>query len=215
MKAGDRADNAGQPARQSGRFGREVIGPPECPIMVRWTLLEGRFGKLLVHHFMPDATDAVPHDHPASFVTAVLRGSYDDVQPDGKRERMRPGKIRFRRAEHAHVTEIGPRGCWTVVLMFRKRRPWGFIHNGKWWPWREHEERFGMAMRCDGDEHDLKIPARIWVSEYDPPPGYLIWIDEYDTARILIDGEYQVIHRDTSWARALGFLDENEVSDRG
>lgn len=146
--------NAGKPARQSGRFDREVIGPADCPLMVRWTLHASRLGKILVHHFLPNATDNVPHDHPSSFVTVVLWGAYLDIQASGEIEEMRAGVIRFRPAEHAHITEIGPRGCWTLVVMGRKRRPWGFWHSGRWWPWREHERRFGMAMRCPSDPEE-------------------------------------------------------------
>jgi hypothetical protein len=165
----------------------EVIGPPECPIMHRWTLIgrhtpgeatkvsgTGRARrKVLLHHFMPGANDRAEHDHPCDFVTVVLFGHYDDVSPcphclgtqrradrrcpycrDGTRvERMRPGKIRRRRAEHRHTTQVGPKGCWTLVIMGPKRRAWGFWKDGRWYPWRLHERLFGYGMRCptDGD----------------------------------------------------------------
>jgi hypothetical protein len=57
----------------------ELIGPAECPILWRRTLLVSRFGKLMLHRFVPGASDRDPHDHPSSFVTIVLRGGYDDV----------------------------------------------------------------------------------------------------------------------------------------
>jgi hypothetical protein len=75
-------DNAGKPARQTGRLiRRETIGPTECPIMIRWTLLSTRWGKLMVHRFLPNADDRATHDHPSAFWTLVLRGSYDDMAP--------------------------------------------------------------------------------------------------------------------------------------
>ena len=41
---------AGQPARTVGRFvPHEIIGPPGCPIMYRWTLL--KFGRAAVHRW--------------------------------------------------------------------------------------------------------------------------------------------------------------------
>lgn len=170
-------DNAGKPARLTGRWPirREVIGPPECPIIHRWTLVKTRWGKLLLHRFLPNADDRAVHDHPASFVTLVLRGGYDDHVPcsrceglgywwrlDGKRrpcarcegngmvlgDRMRPGMVRLRPAEHRHRTRVGPRGCWTLVLMGPKRREWGFWKDARWWPWAEHERAFGFGMRC-------------------------------------------------------------------
>lgn len=164
----------GRKPPQSGLFRRETIGPDECPVIVRWTILKTPLGKLLVHHFLPNADDRAVHDHPASFVTLVLRGGYDDRVPctgcDGEGlcpghvvggrcmecggegvvvgDRMRPGMVRLRRAEHTHRTRVGPEGCWTVVLMARKRREWGFWREGRWMHWREHECRFGYGMRC-------------------------------------------------------------------
>lgn len=64
----------------------EVIGPPDCPILHRWTLGGDRLMrrapiKVLLHHFLPDADDRDVHDHPRPFVTVVLRGGYDDLMP--------------------------------------------------------------------------------------------------------------------------------------
>jgi hypothetical protein len=179
---------AGQPARRFhvGRFlpEREVIGPLDCPILHRYTLVsrKGRFGfKLMLHRFQPNADDRAVHDHPASFVTIVLQGGYEDLVPCGDcdghgtqishenvaiwdcgtcrggglvlGDRMRPCMVRFRPATYRHVTKVGPRGCTTLVLMGPKRRPWGFWLDGEWWPWRMFEFAFGLGMRC-GDDDD-------------------------------------------------------------
>jgi hypothetical protein len=128
---------------------REVIGQAECPLMHRWTLLSCRFGKLLVHHFLPTQRDRDAHDHPRSFVTIVVRGGYDDVQPDGTLDRVYAPAIRYRPAEHAHVTMAGPKGAWTIVLMGPQRREWGFWRDAKWWPWRAYESVHGSSFRCD------------------------------------------------------------------
>lgn len=162
----------GGPGQPAGHIERpwwqpnpEVIGPPDCPIMHRWTLVGGhkageatkvsgtgrRRFKILLHHFLPNANDRAEHDHPCDFVTVVLAGRYDDLSPAG-RERMRPGKIRRRRAEHRHTTVAGPRGCWTLVLMGPKRRAWGFWKEGRWLPWRLHERLYGYGFRCPDDK---------------------------------------------------------------
>lgn len=127
----------------------ELIGPTDCPIMWRRTLVSVRLGKLLWHRFMPNASDKDCHDHPSSFVTVVLRGGYDDVQPDGTVDELRAPTIRFRPAEHAHVTKVGPEGATTFVVMGPKRRPWGFWRDGRWWAWRAYERMFGLNWRCD------------------------------------------------------------------
>lgn len=137
----------GEPAPKTG-FRRETIGPPECPIMHRWTLVKTRLGKVLLHHFLPNADDRAEHDHPSSFVTVVLAGGYVDYADGRPNDRLHAGSVRFRPAEHTHRTRVGPRGCWTLVLMGPKRREWGFWKDGIWWPWREHERRFGFGMRC-------------------------------------------------------------------
>jgi hypothetical protein len=59
-------------------FEREPIGQPECPLFYRWTLWNRWGVKVMVHHFMPELEDPDTHDHPSSFVTFVLRGTYYD-----------------------------------------------------------------------------------------------------------------------------------------
>ena len=129
--------------------GWEVIGPEACPLMFRRTLLSTRWFKVLLHRFVPLATDEAHHDHPRSFLTLILRGGYDDVQADGWVERLRAPAIRYRRAEHAHITRVHADGATTLVLMGRLRREWGFIgKDGRWYEWRRFERLFGLNWRC-------------------------------------------------------------------
>lgn len=174
---------AGKPARKLGG-GWEVIGPDECPLMYRRTLLACGLFKVLWHRFVPNAGDKAAHDHPRSFVTFVLRGGYDDLQPcptcrdsgapgwllgepsnDWRRARamtpcptcrcrmflvdeVRAPTVRYRRAEHAHITKVCATGATTLVLMGRLRREWGFWQDGKCYPWRTFERLFGLGWRC-------------------------------------------------------------------
>lgn len=136
----------GEPAPKIGSW--EEIGPPDCPILYRREFLVTRWFKVLWHEFMPGASDEVHHDHPRSFVTFVLRGGYDDVQPDGTVDRVYAPAIRYRPAEHAHITRVGPKGATTIVAMGRLRRDWGFWRDGKWFQWRTFERLFGLNWRC-------------------------------------------------------------------
>lgn len=165
----------------------EVIGPLDCPVLYRRTLIAGRFGKLMLHRFVPSSSDKDCHDHPSSFLTIVLRGGYDDCSPcptclesdvkgwllgdpsnDWRQARpmtlcptcrghgrivdaVRAPTIRYRRAEHAHITKVGPAGAFTICIMGPKRRSWGFFRDGRWWPWRRYEEEFGLNFRCDDE----------------------------------------------------------------
>lgn len=168
----------------------EFIGPPECPIMRRWTIygedgllpfvrLAKRYPrifdrKLMVHYFEPNVEDRDPHDHPRGFWTVVLRGRYLDLIPcptcavpyngdppqycgecrDGLvvGDVMKAGTIRYRPAKHTHITQSGPEGAWTLVLMGPLERAWGFLRYSKWWPFKEYEAEFGFAMRCPTEE---------------------------------------------------------------
>jgi hypothetical protein len=67
-------------------------------------------------------------------------------------ERMTPGTLRYRAAEHRHITSTHRRSAWTLVLMGPAERPWGFWRDGGWWPWKDYERVFGLAMRCPTDE---------------------------------------------------------------
>lgn len=161
-------------AWQPDAGGWEVIGPPECPILLRRTLVARKRWKLLLHRFMPGAADRDPHDHPRPFLTLVLRGGYDDVQPcrackegtvtapaggvvrcrvcRGERQaidRVRAVTVRYRPATHVHTTLVHADGATTLVLMGPLVRAWGFFRDGRWWPWREYDEAYGHgSFRC-------------------------------------------------------------------
>jgi hypothetical protein len=209
----------------------EIIGPPDCPLMLRWTILdsehpttstdskrEGASGvitdtthaltliklplwltrdrKLMVHHFLPNVEERDFHDHPRPFWTLVLRGRYFDLTPcknchgvghynarwnppgrlaastkqirclmcqRGRKlnEEMSFGKLRFRSAEHTHITQAAPEGAWTLVWMLPLERKWGFWQGRVFLPWREYKDRYGFGMQCPTDEEREKAVA-VW-----------------------------------------------------
>lgn len=125
-------------------------GPTACPILARRTLAEfGKYGKVLWHVFLPNASDHDCHDHPRPFLTVALRGEYEDIQPDGTTDLVRAPAVRYRRAEHAHITRVGPLGCTTLCLMGPVQRAWGFWRDGHWLEWRTYERLFGLSFRCE------------------------------------------------------------------
>lgn len=184
----------------------EIIGAPDCPLMLRWTLVDfkaptvnrvtegksqGRTEslivlpkwltgdrKLMVHHFLPNVEDRDPHNHPRAFYTLVLWGRYYDLVPckwcdgTGVEDRARPveaclrcngegtvvgdvmkaGTFRYRPAQHTHITQSGPRGAWTVVVMTTLAGKWGFFRAGRFWPWKDYEAKFGFAHHCPTEE---------------------------------------------------------------
>lgn len=138
---------------------RRTIGPDECPIIERTTIIGIAGFDLKYHRFYPGSSEDHGHDHPWDFVTMVLSGHYTDdgsrfFKVDGRmyeyheHEEMTPGRVRYRKAEHVHRTHVGSNGCRTLVLTFPVRRKWGFWAHGRWMPWRDHEAIYGLGVRC-------------------------------------------------------------------
>jgi hypothetical protein len=169
------------------RYERIPPDQPDCPYLDRWVIGVGVPGRkswfsLRLHHFFRSDEDHL-HDHPAAFLTLVLKGAYDDVvgcrNCDGKGvlndpfsfpnepcgfclgtgrvvgDHMSPGSVRFRPALHAHrvVTE----GCWTLVLFGPRKRDWGFYAPEGWIRQRLYFKRYGGAAACrevNAEDHD-------------------------------------------------------------
>lgn len=112
------------------------LGEPECPYARRWILNLGLFS-LRVHRWYRSDDKRAPHDHPAWFLTLVLQGHYEDwsypLSKQGRPkldekivDRLGPGSVRFRRANHIHSVAVDPGGCWTFLVFGREDRVWGF-----------------------------------------------------------------------------------------
>jgi hypothetical protein len=97
-------------------------------IYVRRWYIETPWFTIRLHHWLRSDDKRAFHDHPWSFLTIILRGSYVDVSPEC-REMMSAGKIAFRRSTHQHYVETS--GCWSILFTGPKTRKWGFFPNGK------------------------------------------------------------------------------------
>lgn len=120
---------------------REKLGLPSCPYLIRW-VLDLKLLSIRLHHWLGSDDARNFHDHPWNFITIVFAGSYDDVSPKG-RETLSPGSIRFRKAEHCHTVEVGPQGCWSLLLTGPKLRIWGFWVDGKFRRCEKYFKKFG------------------------------------------------------------------------
>lgn len=107
----------------------EPLGEARCPYARRWVVNLGILS-FRVHHFIRSDDKRHMHDHGWWFFTAVVRGSYTDVSPDG-RDILTAGSIRFRRASHRHYVEVPAGGCWTFLVTGPPTRKWGFWVGGK------------------------------------------------------------------------------------
>jgi hypothetical protein len=150
----------------------EINGHHECPTyMYRWTLLKlpGGVGVYL-HKFVGDDWSLDMHDHPKRFISVGLRGSYVEhyqhtrrLGLDGRVETYERSRVysapwvRSFPAEHTHRLALIPDDngkrapCWTLVVVLRASRPWGFWPGGKWVFWRDYigSDQAHAARACD------------------------------------------------------------------
>jgi hypothetical protein len=120
-------------------FYESMSGNGACPVYLeRWTFLEAFGCGLYLHHFLGDDWALDPHDHPRRFVSIGLWGWYfeDVFAPDGTLARtllFEAPWVRSFPAEHLHRVRASQCGnCWTLVIVLRKSRPWGFVRDGRW-----------------------------------------------------------------------------------
>lgn len=137
----------------------EINGGERCPTyLYRWHIGRCRWFKAYLHHFVGEDWSRDLHDHPRRFITVGLWGSYVEETPNGFR-RYRAPWVRSFAATHTHRLSVGPSGhCWTLALVFKITREWGFWHEGTWLHWKsyvfgEHKEVADKMKAC-GDSHE-------------------------------------------------------------
>jgi hypothetical protein len=139
--------NNGAPIRP----GHATVTPEDY--LHRWYILpRNRWLCIYLHRMMHDDDDRGLHDHPGANISLVLRGGYDEhvfaYRPSQSLtwlpytiiKRRRPGRLIFRRAATAHRLTLptGVKESWSLFIMFRKWREWGFwIDDGtvRWVRW--------------------------------------------------------------------------------
>jgi hypothetical protein len=132
----------------------EINGRNRCPTyLYRWFLLRTRWFKVYLHHFVGDDWSLDLHDHPKRFISIGLKGRYVEITPDPK---YGPGNgqprtktftspwFRTFPADHIHRLRMvrkwngEPEECWTLVIVLRGTREWGFWHLGRFVHWRTY-----------------------------------------------------------------------------
>lgn len=116
----------------------EINGHGRCPTyLYRWTLVKRPKWGLYLHHFVGDDWSNDLHDHPKRFISVGLWGWYFEDTPTGTKRFVAPW-IRSFPAEHIHRLRVPAKNTWTLVMVLRTVRPWGFWHGGKFVGWREY-----------------------------------------------------------------------------
>ena len=130
----------------------EINGASRCPTyLYRWIVARTRWFKIYLHHFVADDWSLDLHDHPKRFISIGLKGGYVNsfhfVHRFWKWAALGPVRTTFRApwirsfpAEHIHRLQMsGPgQGCWTLVIVLRGTREWGFWHLGEFIHWRKY-----------------------------------------------------------------------------
>lgn len=116
----------------------EINGRNLCPTyLYRWTLL--RLGEYAVylHHFVAEDWSKDKHDHPKRFISIGLKGSYCEETPEGEKWFHAPW-LRSFPASHIHRLRLDGGSCWTLVIVLRTVREWGFWPAHGWMRWKEY-----------------------------------------------------------------------------
>lgn len=107
-----------------------------------------------VHHIVRPDADRDMHTHPCTFISLVFWGWYLERLPRHQSQayerdaidyvvRLRfPLSVAVRRSTDRHmITNVSPRGAWTVILWLRKQGSWGFCQqtDNRFVPWREYQ----------------------------------------------------------------------------
>ncbi len=112
-------------------LGRSDIVMNNDLYMRRWRLIHNRFFGVRVHCIHRSDIDRDLHDHPFSFMSILLRGSYVEETVDGNKRQYGAGSILFRSAEALHRLEVRD-PVWTLVIRGPSRRDWGFLTSRGW-----------------------------------------------------------------------------------
>ncbi len=117
--------------------------------MERWWLLKTPWLSIRVHHILRSDADRDPHDHPFDWASLVMYGGYSEQRyttrkdgsavPSGPSLRYGPGSFRRMRATDLHRLVVrGNESAWTLFIMGRKKRSWGFQTPNGWVNWRDY-----------------------------------------------------------------------------
>lgn len=127
----------------------EINGRHRCETyLYRWILLSTRWFKAYLHHFIGEDWSRDLHDHPKRFISIGIWGSYVEYTPIGRTDWSNEnGQIVIARVFRApwirsfpatHIHRLSAKNCWTIVIVLKTEREWGFWHAGRFIHWRSY-----------------------------------------------------------------------------
>lgn len=140
-----------KPPKKWDLFDRFIIGTPGDEYLDRLRILVTPWFQIMLHRiYRPDRQRDL-HDHPWSFLSIVLRGSYIEDVPCPLGEHCGPhGRTvrwwNWKRSTDRHsIRWVSRRPVWTLVITGPKRRTWGFwVDSGaRFVKWTDYEKLYG------------------------------------------------------------------------
>jgi len=124
------------------------IGAEGDPYLDRLRIVQTPWFGIYLHHIHRPDADRDPHDHPWTFASLVLAGSYEEtVWPDKRcrytyvtRKRRRFTVARTRLKSAHMITRIDGL-LWTLVLTGPRRHHWGFWTPDGFTEWEKYVSR--------------------------------------------------------------------------
>jgi len=133
------------------------------PYLIRVYLIKTKLFQICIHQILQSDADCL-HDHPWNFISIILKGGYwEGTTPDqvlngpeldffnyhhGNKIYYRwfgTGRILFRKAQWKHRLKLETEESYrtntvnkpatTLVIMFKRKREWGFFTKTGWVPW--------------------------------------------------------------------------------
>jgi hypothetical protein len=131
--------------------------------LTRWRIIQTPFFAVYLHKITAPDSRPTLHDHPWNFLSVVLRGGYHEVRRyDGRGDFERDDfewlpsehhirRFNFKRATDTHyITVLDRNPTWTLLLVGRRKREWGFVdRDGTWTVFYDHPHgaTFNAAMK--------------------------------------------------------------------
>lgn len=113
----------------------------DVPYLMRWWVKDkGEHGdNIYLHCFVRSDYDRALHDHPRDSVSVILDGEYLEHTPEGTFHRKR-GDVVTRVAASLHRIELISGPTWTLFIVGKKYREWGFACPDGWVHWSKFTE---------------------------------------------------------------------------
>lgn len=115
---------------------------PDKVYLTRWRIISTPWFGVYLHAIHEDDGLRPMHDHPWNFIRIILWGSYIEQRPGGRYRRMRQGRWSVMPALGLHaIRELLRVPTWTLCLVGRRQRDWGYQSAGQWIPHKEFHAR--------------------------------------------------------------------------